>query len=635
MTIRGESVRSTQVAVVTLRAFSARIRLCVALVVGLAACSGSSAGDINSPAVLGPFVDPEPRMPLPVESLPAIYDLDLSQPVAPESRKMHRRIAQQIQALRLEQKQSSPETADATEGPMLRGPDEVSKDASAENATEDSPKIAQQKLAPPPAGDLAEGSDDDLPPEAPDEFKPEWRSTRQQTQTRKSERLAKSFTLPIADATAEDDNSEKQETVRSEDPPAGRSSTAEAEPNVTPNVTDDASETENTQPQVAEAPPAPPLKPLTRNQIYLRNKLRRVLGHYYRKPLNSRDHDAWEAMHGMLAYGLKSRIRSGGPRGESMTAIGWLCYNNPCKRKQLMRLNDEGKIRAQYGVGLQGHMGQFLAMLAQCNVDKSYPIRVAGKEFTIEDLIEAEQETCYTGTELTFKLIGLMHYLPSDTTWLNDRGETWSIERLIAEELKQPVRGAACGGTHRLGGLSLAVKKRQARGEPVDGEFLKAAQFSRRYEQYAYRLQNSDGSFSTEWFRGPGRETDINRRCRTSGHLLEWILYQCEPEQLTSYRVVKGTNYLTNLLYQNPNNEWETGPLCHALHALVVYDKLVFQPHDANGNVANTASKPGTTASSNVSAGQRGNTVRRNARSSSRSQSPSSARRGTGSRRSR
>ncbi len=331
-----------------------------------------------------------------------------------------------------------------------------------------------------------------------------------------------------------------------------------------------------------------------------------MLTYYYRKPLNSRDHDAWEAMHSMLAYELHSRIRVGGPRGETMTAVGWLCYNNPCKNKILMRLNEEGKIRAQYGVGLQGHMGQFLAMLAQCNVDPSYPIRVEGREFTIHDLIASEQETCYTNTELTFKLIGLMHYLPSDAEWVNDRGESWNVERLIEEELKQPVRGAACGGTHRLGGLSLAVKKRKKRGEPVDGVYLEAARFTNKYEQYAYRLQNSDGSFSTEWFRGPGHESDINRRCRTSGHLLEWILYQVEDEQLTSYRVVKGVNYLTNLLYSNSDNEWEVGPLCHALHALSLYDQRMFEPYDKPTQTArDDAPKSDSNQSQRSSSGRR------------------------------
>jgi hypothetical protein len=342
------------------------------------------------------------------------------------------------------------------------------------------------------------------------------------------------------------------------------------------------------------APPEPrvtaaPLKPLTRNEIYLRNKMRKVLNYYYQKPLNSAQHDTWEVMHGVLAYGLDSRIRQGGPRGEPITAIGWLCYNRPCKQKQLLQLNDEGEIRALYGVGLQGHMGQFLAMLAQSNVDRNYPIQVDGKMFTIEDLIVAEQKTCYSGTELTFKLISLMHYLPSDSTWLNDRGETWSIERLIEEELKQPIRSAACGGTHRLAGLSLAARKRELRGEPLDGVWAQAADFTESYEQYAYRLQNSDGSFSTQWFKGSEADRDIDRRIKTSGHILEWLIYQSTDEELDSSRLVRGVNYVTNLLYSNSDRQWEIGPQCHALHALQLYNQRKFVPYDEAAPMAGSS----------------------------------------------
>src|SRR5690606_27928817 len=245
--------------------------------------------------------------------------------------------------------------------------------------------------------------------------------------------------------------------------------------------------------------------------------------------------------------------------------------------------------RALYGVGLQGHMGQFLAMLAQSNVDRNYPIVVDGKEFTIQDLIAAEQKTCYADTELTFKLISLMHYLPSDASWVNDQGETWTIERLIEEELKQPIRGAACGGTHRLAGLSLAARKRQQRGEPVDGVWGQAAEFTESYEQYAYRLQNSDGSFSTKWFRGSGSERDIDRRIKTSGHILEWLIYQSTDEELNASRMVRGVNYVTHLLYSNSDHEWEIGPQCHALHALQLYNQRKFVPYDNTPQVAENA----------------------------------------------
>jgi len=143
--------------------------------------------------------------------------------------------------------------------------------------------------------------------------------------------------------------------------------------------------------------------------------------------------------------------------------------------------------------------GSTLAMLAQCHVAPDYPIHVGGHEFTINDLIEAEKKTCYPKSELTFKLIALQHYADLNDKWVNDQGLEWDFPRLVREELEQPIRGAACGGTHRLSGLSLVVKTRQRRGEPVDGEYQRAADFVKKYQMYAFRLQNRDGSLSTSW----------------------------------------------------------------------------------------------------------------------------------------
>lgn len=327
---------------------------------------------------------------------------------------------------------------------------------------------------------------------------------------------------------------------------------------------------------MASEPPAP----LSRSERYLRSRMRTVLSFYYRQPLNSQQNTPWEIMHGMLSYELHSRVRDGGEKGRPMTAVGHLCFNRPSKRQRMMQMSEEGFIDAPIGVGLQGHLGQLMAMLAQCNVSPAYPIRIGNEKLTINDLIRAEQQTCRSKTELSFKLIGLGHYLASDAEWTNDQGETWNIPRLIKEERGQPIRGVACGGTHRLAGLSLAYRRREARGEPLDGEYLEAARFVSQYQTLAFKLQNRDGSLSTSWFRGRGEEEDIERRLRTTGHLLEWLVYSLPDEQLRSSRTVRAVSYLTNLLASNANQEWHIGSMGHALHALVLYDKRVFQLHD-------------------------------------------------------
>ena len=209
------------------------------------------------------------------------------------------------------------------------------------------------------------------------------------------------------------------------------------------------------------------------------------------------------------------------------------------------------------------------------------------------DLIAVEKLTCYPKTELTFKLIGLQRYLDINDTWVNDQGMQWDFPKLIAEEMAQPVRTAACGGTHRLAGLALAVKKRKAAGLPIDGQYAAAQKFVANYQNYAYRLQNSDGSFSTDWFKGSAADPDIDRRLKTTGHQLELLIYAGSDEQLNYYRTVRAVNYLANIMHANRTRDWEAGPLGHAIHALVLYDRLAFGPYDAAPESVPVATAPG------------------------------------------
>lgn len=316
----------------------------------------------------------------------------------------------------------------------------------------------------------------------------------------------------------------------------------------------------------------------------LRAKVRRTLKVYTGPRLNTRDHNPWELMHAIIAYGVGSEVREGGPDGRTINAIGALCYSFPCRGYRLLDVQ-EGRVVARKGVGVQGHPGQLLAILAQSRVPTDYALMVGDRSFTVADLIESEKRTCDTDMELTFKLISLSHYLDSDATWTNDLGKNWSIQRLIREEIKAPIVGAACGGTHRLMGLSYAVHKRAESGKPLTGEFGRAKTYTDDFHAYTLKIQNADGSFSTEWFRSAGANPDLARRLQTTGHILEWLAYSLPTEELTDPRVVRAVSYLTGMLLSDTQHNWEIGTLGHGIHALAMYDQRVFKPHDETGDL--------------------------------------------------
>jgi hypothetical protein len=319
----------------------------------------------------------------------------------------------------------------------------------------------------------------------------------------------------------------------------------------------------------SEEPTAPVLTPELKE---LRDRVRECLAHYYFRPENVATRSPWGSMHWMIAYGVDSQLIAGAKR---VNAVGYLNYNGVCNGQRLFYTSG-GKIQAQVGVGVQGHAGQYLAMLAQSRVKTDYPMLVDGRKFTVADLVEHEKLTCRPASELTFKLISLSHYLKSDEKWTANDGQEWDIPRLIKEELAQPINGAACGGTHRMMGFSYAVRKREQRDEPIEGQWLRAKKFVDDFHEYTFKLQNPDASFSTEWFVTRADYGDIGRRLQTTGHIAEWLAYSLSKEQLVEPRMVKSVNYLTKLLLDNRNEKWSIGPLGHGLHALAIYDERVF-----------------------------------------------------------
>lgn len=318
------------------------------------------------------------------------------------------------------------------------------------------------------------------------------------------------------------------------------------------------------------------IESLTEAQKSRRARIRNVLGFYYNRQLNAVQDSPWSMMHHMIAWGSDSLIWTGTPgQSKRVNCIGWLCANGVCEGERLLHLKN-GKIYPRVGPGLQGHEGQFLAMLAQARVSAKQPIRVGGQMFTVQDLIKQEQLACRPKTELTFRLIGLVHYLDTDTSWKSSDGQEWDFPRLIREEIAQPVNGVTCGGTHRLMGMSYAVRRRLQEGRPVDGQWDRADRYTADYRNYAYAMRNRDGSCSSDFWRSRGSWGDIDRKLKTTGHILEWMVFSSPHDELENPKLAQSIDFLTMLLAQNRYYDWGKGALGHAIRALSLYDERVF-----------------------------------------------------------
>lgn len=304
----------------------------------------------------------------------------------------------------------------------------------------------------------------------------------------------------------------------------------------------------------------------------LQPAMRSCMNYYLARPEKAAGRSNWGLLHSVMVYGIDTKVIVG---PKTYSAIAWIAGNNVSRGQRIMQ-GKSGKLTARSGVGLQGHQAQLLAVLALTGVQKDYPLYADGKRFSVEDLVHAEAAACKSGEELTFSLIGLSHYLSTEESWTADDGETWDFERLIREELSQPVVGAACGGTHRLMGFAHALRMRRAEGLPITGQWARAQQFMDDFEEYAYRLQNRDGSMSTNWFEGRQDNRKMDRKVQTTGHIVEWLLTITPDDQLQDPRLVRSIQYLISAMHNQRSNDWAIGPKGHALRSIALYHERVF-----------------------------------------------------------
>ncbi len=280
----------------------------------------------------------------------------------------------------------------------------------------------------------------------------------------------------------------------------------------------------------------------------------------------------WGMMHAIMVYGTDTRIIA---RRRNYSAIAWMAGNNVCRGNRLMT-TERGNIKIREGTGLQGHQAQWLATLSLASVPANYPLYADNKRFTIEDLVQVEAAACEDGKELTFTLIGLAHYLDTNSTWEGVGGEHWDFERLIAAELDQPIVGAACGGTHRLMGFAHALRKRRLESEPIEGQWKRAEKFLDDFVQYSYTLQNRDGSFSTNWFESPEDNGDLSRKVQTTGHILEFLLTHLPDEEVVNDRVVSAVRFLTAAMRRVDMDDAGVGYRAHALRSLAMFHQRAY-----------------------------------------------------------
>ncbi len=169
--------------------------------------------------------------------------------------------------------------------------------------------------------------------------------------------------------------------------------------------------------------------------------------------------------------------------------------------------------------------------------------------------------------------------IPADDGPVDARdGQTWSIERLLRAELNQDLDRSACGGTHRMMGIAMALKRHREAQGAITGVWQEADQRVQQALEATRQMQNPNGSFSVHYFERPGQSPDVTIDLGATGHILEFVTIALPPERLHEPWVVRAANYLCELLQQTQGIALECGTLYHAAHGLILYREHVFGP---------------------------------------------------------
>jgi hypothetical protein len=321
------------------------------------------------------------------------------------------------------------------------------------------------------------------------------------------------------------------------------------------------------------------------NRDELRRQLDEVLDYTYEnRHLNLREHAAWQIVHGTLAFKRQYKVERDGELVPVIDYLlgggqmnGWsfepgIILDEKTGRRGLRSIVEQGSKTGQ------GHPDQWLGYLSDCDLKPEDTIKVGDSTYTIEDYVHQIEWDVPRNVEKEYSwtLMALTTYRPTNYQWIASDGQQWTIEKLVRIEAEHDLNASACGGTHRLTGLTMALNRHLVQGGTLEGGWKPADQKIQEAIQTAQRYQNPDGSFSSNYFQRPGNSPDLAQKLGTTGHTLEFITLAATNQQFNQPWVERAAGKLCDLFRKTQQVPLECGALYHAANALVLYRERVF-----------------------------------------------------------
>jgi len=295
----------------------------------------------------------------------------------------------------------------------------------------------------------------------------------------------------------------------------------------------------------------------------------------------------WTVFHAILGMGPERTFVKDAD-GKVTKAIDYICAGSDMPGLEFRPMGDAVEVVTRAGNGdYQGHQDQYIAEMAQWGMPETYVFTIKGKKHTFKEFIQYSRDLAsVTGNqELSWAVLIIGQYYGTDYRWTNLQGEKLSLEDVVKYEISKPIGPmTACGGTHRLFGLSWVYHLHRKSGGKKEGVWKDLVTYVDGYKQMARDNQNRhDGSFSTKFIIEPDRNPNLDERINTTGHVFEWLSLALPLEELRAEWMEDAANTLAKMILDSKDRGINAGGLYHATHGLEIYRTRRYGPVDEHG----------------------------------------------------
>jgi hypothetical protein len=286
----------------------------------------------------------------------------------------------------------------------------------------------------------------------------------------------------------------------------------------------------------------------------------------------------WHVFHGILGIGFEVPLLDP-MTNKQVRAIDYICEGKPVKGLTFEETPYGIDVKTVPGDGnAQGHQDQFIAEMAQWGMPPSHKFKIHGRDYTFADFHRHSKmrASVKENQELSWAILIIGEYYGTDISWTNAKNEMLAFEDIVRYELGQPIDTAACGGTHRLFGLTWVYHRHLQKGGKTAGVWQEVAAKIDDYKKKAFEYKNRDGSFSTNYVSSPGQAKETGMRIGSTGHVLEWLALAMNDQELKSRWMQDAADALVKMILDNRADPIEGGALYHAAHGLHIYYNRLF-----------------------------------------------------------